>query len=194
MRAEPSPGIPISITVEPRPALSPAGVPLAMIWPWSTTASVVGEPVGLLQVLGGEQDGRAVGHEVLDHGPQLVAAPGVEAGGRLVEEQDRRAVHQRGGEVEAPPHPTGVRLDGPVGGVDEVEALEELAGPLPDERLRQVGELADQAEVLAPGQVLVDGGVLARPGRSSSRTASGVGDDVVAEEPGPRRHRGAGSW
>src|SRR5207253_2037528 len=62
----------------------------------------VGEPVGLLEVLRREEDSGAVGHEVLDHAPQLAPAAGVEPGGRLVEEQHRRAVHERGGQVEAP--------------------------------------------------------------------------------------------
>ena len=47
-------------------------------------------------------------HEVLDHAPQLVATLRVEAGGGLVEEQHRRPVHERGGEVEPAAHATGV--------------------------------------------------------------------------------------
>ena len=64
----------------------------------------VGEPVGLLEVLRREQHRRAAGDELLDDRPQLGAAARVEAGGRLVEEQHRRAVHERGGEVEAAAH------------------------------------------------------------------------------------------
>ena len=52
----------------------------------------------------------------------------VEAGGRLVEEQHRRAVDERGGEVEPPAHAARVGADGPVGGVGELEALEQLVG------------------------------------------------------------------
>ena len=48
---------------------------------------VVGQLVGLVEVLGGEQDGGAVADEAAQHVPQLVPAPRVEAGRGLVEEQ-----------------------------------------------------------------------------------------------------------
>ena len=51
---------------------------------------VAGQAVGLLEVLGGEQHGGALGHQSLDDPPQVLAALGVEPGGRLVEEEDRR--------------------------------------------------------------------------------------------------------
>src|SRR5690606_36050852 len=47
----------------------------------------VGEAVGFLQVLGGEQQGRALGHQFGDDVPQVAAAGRVEPGGRFVEEQ-----------------------------------------------------------------------------------------------------------
>ena len=50
-----------------------------------------------------------------------------------------------------------------VGGTDELEPLEQLVGT--EARLRRVGlveEPADVDEVLAPGEALVDRGVLAR--------------------------------
>ena len=47
----------------------------------------VGELVGLLQVLGGEQDGGAVGDQLADRAPQAEAATRVQPAGRLVEEQ-----------------------------------------------------------------------------------------------------------
>jgi hypothetical protein len=48
---------------------------------------VVGQPLGLVEVLGGEQRGGAVGDELVDDVPHLEAAARVEPGGRLVEEQ-----------------------------------------------------------------------------------------------------------
>ena len=51
---------------------------------------VVGEPVGLLEVLGGEHDGRAGGGELADDVPQRGPGDRVESGGRFVEEQHRR--------------------------------------------------------------------------------------------------------
>ena len=63
------------------------------------------------------------------HRPQLVAAAGVEPGGRLVEEEHRRRGDHARGEVEAPAHAARERLHQPVGRVGEVELLEQLAGP-----------------------------------------------------------------
>ena len=51
----------------------------------------VGELVGLLQVLGGEEDRDAAGDQLADHLPHGPAAARVEPGGRLVQEDDPRA-------------------------------------------------------------------------------------------------------
>ena len=51
---------------------------------------VVGEPVGLLEVLGREHHRRAGGGELGDDVPQRLAGGGVETGGGLVEEQHGR--------------------------------------------------------------------------------------------------------
>ena len=56
---------------------------------------LVGEPVGLVEVLGGEEDGRALGDEPLDRLPEAEPAARVEARGRLVQEDDRRASTSR---------------------------------------------------------------------------------------------------
>ncbi len=67
----------------------------------------VGEPVGLLQVLGGEEDGRAGGGEFADRVPQLLTAARVEPGGGFVEEHhpDGAGVADEArGEVEAAAH------------------------------------------------------------------------------------------
>ena len=76
----------------------------------------VGQRVGLVEVLRGEQHGGAVGDERADDVPHAQPAGGVEPGGRLVEEQHRRARHQAGGEVEAAAHAAGVGLHHAVGG------------------------------------------------------------------------------
>ncbi len=56
------------------------------------------------------------------------AAARVEAGGRLVEEQHRRAGDERGGEVEPAAHAARVGPHEPAGGVGQVEALQQLVG------------------------------------------------------------------
>ena len=123
---------------------------------------VVGEAVGLLEVLRGEEHGRPFGDELLDDPPEVGATLRVEARGRLVEEQHFGPVHERGGEVETAAHPTAVSAHGPVGGIGEIKTLEQL-DVARAQRLRiQVRELAHHPEVLVAGQVLVDGGVLTR--------------------------------
>ena len=107
-------------------AFSSSEVPSAITLPWSITTMLVGEPVGLVEVLGREQHGRAAGDAALDRLPQAEPAARVEPGRRLVEEQHRRAEHERGREVEPPAHAAGVGLRGPLGGVGELEALEQL--------------------------------------------------------------------
>ena len=77
----------------------------------------VAELVGLLQVLRGEEDRRAARVDAAHLVPHGEAARGVEAGGRLVEEEDLGPVDERRREVEAPLHAAGVALDEAVGGV-----------------------------------------------------------------------------
>ena len=113
------------------------------------------------------------GDQVLDHRPQLGAALRVEPGGRLVEEEHRRLVHERRGEVEPPAHAAGVRADEAVARVREVEPLEQLVGARPDLVVGDVGEPADEPQVLRRGEVLVDRRVLTRRARSSARTRIG---------------------
>ena len=102
-------------------------MPSAITMPVVDDDDVVGEIVGLLEVLRGEQHGDAGGGEVLDHAPQLDPALRVETGRGLVEEEHRWTVHERAGKVEAPAHPTREGAHHPVGGVVEREVLEQLA-------------------------------------------------------------------
>jgi hypothetical protein len=87
-----------------------------------------GELVGLLQVLSGQQHRGAIGGEVADQRPQVVAAGGIQAGGGLVQEQHAWAPDQGGGQVQAAAHPAGVGLDLPVRHAIQVDALEDVAG------------------------------------------------------------------
>ena len=92
---------------------------------------VVGQGVGLLEVLRGEQDRDAVGHELTHLLPQAQPRAGVEARGRFVEKEDFGAADKAGREVEAAAHPTGVRLGGAPRRVLQLERREQLAGALP---------------------------------------------------------------
>jgi hypothetical protein len=142
------------------------------------------ELVGLLQVLGGEQDGDAVGDQGADHVPDLAPAARVQAGGRLVQAQDRRPSDQARGQVQAAAHPARVGLDRAPGRVGEAEAGQQLAGPGPGVTPGQLQQPADQDQVLGPAQLLVDGGVLAgQPDQAPDPVT--LGDDVEAADAGP---------
>ena len=124
----------------------------------------------------------------LDRLPQAQPAARVEPGGRLVQEQHRRAEHERGGEVEPAAHAAGVGLRGPLGGLGEVEALQQLVRARARVRAGHVVELADHLEVLEAGQVLVDRGVLAgEPDLGAQR--GGVARDVEARDARASRRR-----
>ena len=124
-------------------------------------ADLVGQRVGLVQVLGGQQHGRSLGDEVADDVPHVLALGRVEAGGRLVEEDHRRAADQARGQVEPPAHAAGVGLGHLAGGVGEVEPVQQLRGAGLGLAGAQVEQLADHDQVLGAGEVLVDRGVLA---------------------------------
>ena len=143
----------------------------------------VGELVGLVEVLGGEQDRAAVGDQLADRGPHLAARARVETGGRLVEEDQRRPADQADREVEPAAHATGELGDLPVRGVLQRELGEQDRGALPGLGLGQPEQPAEQHQVLGGGQVLVDRGVL--PGDTEQLThLVRVGPDVDAEDLG----------
>ena len=105
---------------------------------------LVGEAVGLLEVLGREHDGGAVADELAEQLPQVVAALRIEPGRRLVEEQHRRRGDEARGEIEPPAHAARERAHEPVGHVVEPELLEQLVGASAGHRARQVVQAPDQ--------------------------------------------------
>jgi hypothetical protein len=144
---------------------------------------LVGQRIGLVEVLGGQQDGRAVVHEAAHDAPHVLALGRVQAGRRLVEEDDRRAADEARGQVEPAAHPARVGLGGPVGGLVEVEPGEQLPGPRAGLLAGEVEQLADHHEVLLAGQQLVDRGVLAGQPDLLAHPR-GLAGDVVAGHAG----------
>jgi hypothetical protein len=65
---------------------------------------VVGEFVGFVEVLGGQQHRGAVGDQVTYDVPDLLTADRIEPGGRLVEEEHGRTGHDPRGQVEPSAH------------------------------------------------------------------------------------------
>ncbi len=87
----------------------------------------VGEAIGLLQVLGRQEDGHPlVVGEALDLLPEGAAALRVEAGRRLVEEEDPRAVDEREREIEAALHAARIAADLAIGRLGEADPLDQL--------------------------------------------------------------------
>jgi len=120
-----------------------------------------GEPVGFLEIVGGEQNGQPLlVSEALDLLPHLGSDLWVEASSGLVEEEDLRPVNQCGGDVEPALHAARVVAGDSLGRVREPELLEQLVDALlqlaPVDRANQTL----QAQVLAPVQVDVDAGDL----------------------------------
>src|SRR5581483_3935344 len=144
---------------------------------------LVRELIRLFEVLRRQQDRRALAAQVADDLPDLVAAAGIETCGRLVEEQHTRLGEQAGGEVEPPPHPTRVGLRGSVGGVDELESLQQLRRAAACLRSRETEEAPEHLEVLATRQQLVDRRELTGQGEQLT-DARGLADDVVPEQLG----------
>src|SRR5215207_3892048 len=148
----------------------------------------ISEPVGLLEVLGGEEDGRAVGCERADDAPELLATARVEAGRRLVEEEHRNRDDEAEREVEATAHAARVGADPSGRGIRELEALEELGHPPARFAAAEPREAAEHHEVLGAREHLVDGGGL--PGeRDAALHLLGLCCDVEVGDV-----RGAGVW
>ena len=128
-RSSSRPGIACTLG-RPISAFSSAGVPSATILPVVDDPDPVGEDVRLLQVLRREEDGDAIlAPQAGDLLPERRPALRVEAGRRLVEEEDPRAVDEREREVEPALHPARVAGHLPVGRVLEPDALEQVVGP-----------------------------------------------------------------
>ncbi len=137
----------------------------------------LGELIGLLQVLRGQQHGRSVVVESSDLLPQRDPTHRVESGGRLVEEQDRRLVDQRQREVETAPHPARVGADSAIAGRGEADPFEQFVGLGVVLRLRQAVEHRLEVQELAAGHQRIDRRVLQRDA------------DVAAHVVGLRRRR-----
>ena len=127
----------------------------------------VGEGLRLVHVVRGEEDRLAQVAQAADHVPGLAARRGVEAGGRLVEEEQLGVADQGEGDVEPPLLPArerrgpGVRL---LGEADQLHRLVDVArggvvagvllDGLPRRELRdQPGLLEDEADAVAPGAI-----------------------------------------
>ena len=153
-------------------------------------AHAVRQHVGLLEVLGGEEDGHAaVARQALHLLPERAAALHVEPRGGLVEEQDARAVDERQRQVEPALHAARVAAHAAVRRLHEPDALEQRVGALARLRPGHAVQSGLKLHVLAAGQERVERGLLERrPDRGAHLVA--LLDHVVAGHPrAPRRGR-----
>ena len=149
-----------SISSPPICCLSCSEVPRAMALPWSiTTMSSASRSASSRYC--GQQRGRPAAHQLVDQRPHRLAAAWVEAGGGLVQEQDRGPGDQAHGDVEPATHASGVALHHPVAGIEQVEPFEQLGCPLAGDLGAHVVQASDVLEVLVAAEGFVDGRVLA---------------------------------
>ena len=127
-----------------------------------------------------------------DDVPDLVARARVQAGRRLVEEHQLGRDDDAGRDVQPPAHAAGVVLDEPAGGLLEPERLQQLGRARLGPGALEPEQPAEQDQVLAAGQVLVDGGELAGQADQAAHGV-GLGDDVVPEHLRAAARRGCSS-
>jgi hypothetical protein len=150
------------------------------------------ELVGLLHVVGDEDDrlpGRVqLAHELVQGDPALR----VETRGRLVEEEHRRSVHDRARDHQPLRHAARERIDGAVGDVGERDPLEQgvrLAGGVGGGHAE---ETPVEHEVLAHAEAAIERVALGDDADELPRQRR-PGDDVDAGHPsatGRRQHPG----
>ena len=121
----------------------------------------VGQLIGLVEILGGQQHRGALRDQVAHGRPHLGAGGRIETGGGFVEEQQRRPGDHRRGEVDAPPHAAGEPGHRPIRGVREAELFDQFGGARTGGRSAMPEQAGEEFEVLDGGEVLVERGVLA---------------------------------
>lgn len=134
--------------------------------------------------MGGEEDGRAGRRQVGDRTAQVAGGDGVDADGRLVEEEDVGAVEQTAGDVEALPHAARIALDPLLLPARQAHQVEEFG----DAPLLLAGadpvQLGEVPEVVERGEPVVQAAVAAEDVPDATAYGDGVAGHVVAEHPG----------
>jgi hypothetical protein len=107
--------------------------------------------VGLLEVLRGEEDRRAPCVDAAHLLPEGEPARRVQAGRGLVQEEDLRLVDEGGGKIEPALHTPRVPLDPSIGGVDQIDELEQCCGPVDGRRPGDAEQAGLEHQQLAAG-------------------------------------------
>ena len=109
--------------------------------------------LGLVDVLRGDQERPSGVAQTAKLVPDPAAEEGIEAGGRLVEEEDRGVVDQRAGQLESPLHPARQASGPALADRPQVEELEDLAGAPAAGEVQHPEQRRHEIDVLADGQV-----------------------------------------
>ncbi len=132
---------------------TPLGHDLALI----DDRDALAQLIGFFHVLGREEDRHLLflvqAAQVLPH---RVPRLRIEARRRFVEEEDARVMHEARAEVEPPPHPAGVGVGAPIGGILQLQDVQELLDSLLHERLGHMVEPPDQPEIFSAREFAID--------------------------------------
>ena len=116
------------ISTDAWPESSSCGEPVPTISPDAQDGDAVGEPLRLLHVVRREQDALAQGAEVADRVPGLPPRGRVEAGRRLVEEDELGVADEREGEIEPAQLTAGERAHPRVALLGQADEVDHLVG------------------------------------------------------------------
>jgi hypothetical protein len=143
----------------------------------------VGQPVGLLQVLRGEEDRHPGPDQLADDVPDRLPAARVQPGGRLVQEQHLRPGDQAHGQVHLAAHAAGEGLHPARRVRGQLEQFQQLGRTAPPLGPAQPPQPAHQQQVLLRGQPFVHRGELTgQADRAAHRLR--LADHVATGHPG----------
>ena len=117
---------------------------------------VVAQLLRLVHVVGRDDQRRPAPLQLVEALPQQVPRLRVEAGRRLVQDDQLRLVDERAGDRQAPLHAAGQRLDLVLGALVELDELEQLVGALAGDVAGDVEVARVHLEVLAHRQLGVE--------------------------------------
>jgi hypothetical protein len=139
---------------------------------------------GLVHVGRGDDDGHALVEELVQQVPELAAADGVDAVGRLVEQQHARLVQERAGEGELLVHAAGQRVGAAVAEAGQARDVEKalLAGA--HRGGGQAEEVAEKPEVLVDAEVAVEAVLLGHVAEGFEGLGGAGRDELAADEGG----------
>ena len=153
----------------------------------------VAERVGLVEVVRGEEDGHALVAQPADLVPHVRAALRVEAGGRLVEEDDLRLVDDAERDVDPAALAAGVGLALAVGVLGELEGVQRLGGAPLRLGLADAVHPGLQHQLLAGGRLVPGAAALGHVADAAAHLAR-VACAGRRRRWWPRRRRARSAW